>query len=132
MNNEHNTKQIVVRLKDLYKDEKSTKYVLHLIHSFLPADKKTRPVQTFVDTNNNVVKCGITKVNLTDNDRLSQLSQMDAEGEMEGVQLAYSGVNTNNFISKDALQALEIFVESMLKANDRRITYVMSQIKAGK
>lgn len=129
-----NQEEIIVKLKDMYREEKSTKYVIHLIHSYIPVDKKVKGVESFTDTNNKTVKCSLSKCNLIDikgylQNQKNPKSELDEIDEnLKGVEVAYRGVNTNSYLSSDSIMALQKFVSQMCSAGDKRINFVVKNL----
>ena len=113
-----NHQEIIVYLKDLYREPKSTKFVLHLIRSYYPFDLD--PIDQFPDTNNESVKCSITKEKLHN---LSTCPDLSSD-----YKLAYKNGDTNTYLSKVALESLEMFAEEMSLKNDKRIKFLMNEL----
>ncbi len=110
--------EIIVYLKDLYREPKSTKFVLHLIRSYHPFELD--PVDNFEDTNNEWVRCSLTKEKLYNLSTCPDLSQ--------DYKLAYKNGETNTYLCKTALESLGMFAEEMSLKNDKRIKFLMNEL----
>jgi len=113
MKSEGSVDNTVVKLKDLYKDQKSMKFVIHLIRSYLPEEKITM-VERLLDTNTGVTNCSLTGV---------FLRGANSSGSSE---VAYTGQKTNTYLCDSAIKSLKTFADEMVSRGDRRITYVLS------
>lgn len=118
INNTNETGNLIVKLKDMYKDHRSMKFVLHIIRAYIP-EEKAKEVENFTETNTGVSKCAISGILLTDCANYSN----------NGHEIALIGVNTNTHISKQSLKALRLFSEDMVKRGDKRIKFALTEEK---
>jgi hypothetical protein len=102
-----NVEELILKINKMYKSEKSMKFILHLIHAYIPLESKSKK---FVEPEN---KLSVLNCCLSDCIIVGERKMKTLEGNFHEdlVKQAYTGFETNKCLCEDALMALEIFVK---------------------
>ena len=140
MNDDDN---LVEKIAKMYADEKSHKFIIHLIHTFIPI--QTNATKIFDDTNKRccITRKGIISVNqqmsmffsldkstvigsLLDMDKKKQITDEinQKRGNREG---GYCAEGTDKVLCLSALQALHEFVLNRIMCGDFEINRIVSK-----
>jgi len=153
-------KEILEKIEDLWKDQKSSGFLTHVLHSYLPLHK----VKTVTEKpkGKRPMLCAITGIKLISLDEvgklmLDQLDDMDAfkksllltldtEGnaipkhpelnnpkeKLKGRVLGFTGEETNTYLSKEAAKCLLIWVQDKILSGDGKINWIVKKMQLNK
>lgn len=145
--------ELFKKIEDLFTNQKSSKFLTHLMHSYLPTSK----VNVVLDkpSSKHQHKCAITGVKLVSyneaatifqnqmNDleafKQSLIIKLDSDGntitgespfkeKLNGRILGYTGEETNTYLCKEAIEALLNWTMSKMLKGDKKINFIVKKL----
>lgn len=157
--------EILEKIENLFNDQKSSGFVTHLLHAYLPLDK----VKTVIEkpTGKKPMKCAITGVKLisldeagkimldqfedVDNFKKSLMLTLNDNGEaiskhpeavekikedqkkkLDGRIIGYTGEDTTTFLSKEAIDALLMWVTDKIASGNGKVNWIIKKVQLNK
>lgn len=122
-----------------WNNEKGRKFMRHMITAFVNLDPEYVTPTVEKTPENGELKCSIIGIRLASDELLSEWADKISKNpsnlgkapvEIQTISYAIKSEKSDKIISKEALFALEIFVKSMVDANDYEMTMIFRRMFA--